>query len=597
VFARLVVAYLALQAIAPACSSDQPLTCKGSPPEFCAVAELLSNRQGIAIGAATTRDIRRPTGNLVHFQLFEMPSQAGAVHSVEMHSDGCIYVAYVSPSWPRWYDSSVANDASSSQGVIIPQAVAPGRTPKTFRQLKDSNVEVAGWVSPGDAMPVGRRPIPKWFKLCVPVGAPPNQWTNAQKSAIPASNVFLFLLDSGLWCEWGTSFVTGPAQWSTILPVDTDHFNGQRTYFPDRSVSAIVDGIQNHYVTWDELFHLVESDPDRAKDIIRFRGQPNEDNYESWRVPWITSKVEGVVTNSFLSGGDPGTDHRPVEEGYGAGYPPAAINPFPTGPRVITYPTLWDCGGPTSDVENNPCDDRVVFVRPDPEYQFMLAWQAQHFPGQDCHTRGYLPCDEKIGLGNFDSEHQGNLENEIEDWLVPLAYRPQPGDRIAMWGRWAVDCGHDDWHAEVHPYEAYVSAHQEFNTAASRWEAVSSVVVTGDWTGATLDLDVWAPPRPSPSMWLHYSVEQAVRQGILVQAVPRPLENANHVHLTVAPAVPDNSGYLATGSRNDVYPDTPNRDKTNSLAELRVRRLAYRFRLWWSSIPPVGQLIAPDGIA
>jgi hypothetical protein len=35
-----------------------------------------------------------------------------------------------------------------------------------------------------------------------------------------------------------------------------------------------------------------------------------------------------------------------------------------------------------------------------------------------------------------------NLENE---------YTPQSGDRVAMKGRWIIDCGHNDFHSELHP--------------------------------------------------------------------------------------------------------------------------------------------------
>jgi hypothetical protein len=35
--------------------------------------------------------------------------------------------------------------------------------------------------------------------------------------------------------------------------------------------------------------------------------------------------------------------------------------------------------------------------------------------------------------------------------LVPPQFRAKEGDRVALWGRWIVDSGHDDFHTEIHP--------------------------------------------------------------------------------------------------------------------------------------------------
>jgi hypothetical protein len=48
---------------------------------------------------------------------------------------------------------------------------------------------------------------------------------------------------------------------------------------------------------------------------------------------------------------------------------------------------------------------------------------------------------------------RGVLGMEIDQGLVPPDYRGyvRKGDRVAMFGRWIVDCGHDDFHSEMHP--------------------------------------------------------------------------------------------------------------------------------------------------
>jgi hypothetical protein len=52
-----------------------------------------------------------------------------------------------------------------------------------------------------------------------------------------------------------------------------------------------------------------------------------------------------------------------------------------------------------------------------------------------------------------DGKHldHGVLAVEQERGLIPDDYRPRSGDRVAVFGRWIVDCGHDNWQSEIHP--------------------------------------------------------------------------------------------------------------------------------------------------
>jgi hypothetical protein len=45
----------------------------------------------------------------------------------------------------------------------------------------------------------------------------------------------------------------------------------------------------------------------------------------------------------------------------------------------------------------------------------------------------------------------GAFAMEVEVGMVPEPYRATPGDRVAVYGRWIVDAGHGDFHAEIHP--------------------------------------------------------------------------------------------------------------------------------------------------
>ena len=52
-----------------------------------------------------------------------------------------------------------------------------------------------------------------------------------------------------------------------------------------------------------------------------------------------------------------------------------------------------------------------------------------------------------------DASISGVLGVEWDSEIVPLAFQNEfsEGDRVAVFGRWIVDCGHDDFHTEIHP--------------------------------------------------------------------------------------------------------------------------------------------------
>jgi|GEM_PF-2808704 len=52
------------------------------------------------------------------------------------------------------------------------------------------------------------------------------------------------------------------------------------------------------------------------------------------------------------------------------------------------------------------------------------------------------------------------LDTRAHENLV-TAYLPQAGERIAMRGRWIIDCGHPDFHAELHPITFMAFAHKD----------------------------------------------------------------------------------------------------------------------------------------
>jgi len=225
---------------------------------------------------------------------------------------------------------------------------------------------------------------------------------------------------------------------------------------------------------------------------------------------------------------------------------------------IGTSPPTAPEGCGTFNAQHALCNDWIVFQRPDPEYGFLLAYdQAREEEEEDDAAR----------LGNFTDELRGNLENEVEQWLVPVGYRPEPGDRIHLMGRWVIDCGHADWHAELHPIEAFASSHTIDTRAGG--ETVTSVVVTGDWPRGVLELDLWPSARPSAGASLAWRRDRTaeVAAGLAVTETAAPADDPNHVHIEVTSDAPWRP--LVTGDWNEVEPHP-------------TRRLATRYYLWWT---------------
>lgn len=109
----------------------------------------------------------------------------------------------------------------------------------------------------------------------------------------------------------------------------------------------------------------------------------------------------------------------------------------------------------------------------------------------------YWPLARELGIGGSGGSHELHMELEVgsllhsmpqiegpaegEPWdLLPgeqtepatptlngrahenlvAAYQPHVGERIAVRGRWIIDCGHSDFHAELHPVTFMAFAHR-----------------------------------------------------------------------------------------------------------------------------------------
>jgi hypothetical protein len=88
--------------------------------------------------------------------------------------------------------------------------------------------------------------------------------------------------------------------------------------------------------------------------------------------------------------------------------------------------------------------DFEFMIAPDPPYQGLIA------PLIAPHDQTYLSAVDEAQTLGIDTGG-GLLGLEVDQGLVPGEYRPQNGDRVAVWGRWIVDDGHDDFRTEIHP--------------------------------------------------------------------------------------------------------------------------------------------------
>ncbi len=69
----------------------------------------------------------------------------------------------------------------------------------------------------------------------------------------------------------------------------------------------------------------------------------------------------------------------------------------------------------------------------------------------------------------------GTLHTEVAEGLIPHdsegdyleGFTPSDGDRVAAFGPWIIDCGHDDFHTEIHPAAVLAFAHEDGSSTVS----------------------------------------------------------------------------------------------------------------------------------
>ena len=94
--------------------------------------------------------------------------------------------------------------------------------------------------------------------------------------------------------------------------------------------------------------------------------------------------------------------------------------------------------------------DFNYFLVPDPAAEGLLAPNNAGIIHDPDDEEGSAVKAEAEALGiTIGSKGVLGVEQDVD--LIPFAYRPRQGDRVAVFGRWIIDCGHDNWHSEIHP--------------------------------------------------------------------------------------------------------------------------------------------------
>ncbi len=116
-------------------------------------------------------------------------------------------------------------------------------------------------------------------------------------------------------------------------------------------------------------------------------------------------------------------------------------------PVVGLSGTAFDCKpSPTDFPFTHPFGgDFECFIAPDPAFVPLLAYSNRNPNDPD-----YLQA-KTTAINALGPDVPGTIGLEVDEAFVPPSYQPTHLDRVAVFGRWIIDCGHGDYHSEIHP--------------------------------------------------------------------------------------------------------------------------------------------------
>lgn len=117
----------------------------------------------------------------------------------------------------------------------------------------------------------------------------------------------------------------------------------------------------------------------------------------------------------------------------------------------------------------------------------------------------------------------------LQDWLE--GFDPKVGDRIAAFGAWIIDCGHDNWQSELHELTFIAYGHAEGDTTVSRafynpYRPSQYLAAKPELVNQLLDYTRWSDPTVKP--FPGYLVQELLRVGRLSEPFHDRIE-AHHM--------------------------------------------------------------------
>lgn len=141
----------------------------------------------------------------------------------------------------------------------------------------------------------------------------------------------------------------------------------------------------------------------------------------------------------------------------------------------------------------------------------------------------YFPSDWNVILytlnpyRNLLRAGQTTLEIEFEEYFAQHFFvgqngQPTRGNLVFASGRWIIDCGHDNFNAEIHPPFVLVRMHTVPYEGTQATEA--NIWVNGFFPGDPVAFDIYPPPRPSAlaTLNLNKPVDQDAALDVTVAA-------------------------------------------------------------------------------
>jgi hypothetical protein len=116
----------------------------------------------------------------------------------------------------------------------------------------------------------------------------------------------------------------------------------------------------------------------------------------------------------------------------------------------------------------------------------------------------------------------GVLGVETDQFLIPPGFRAADQDRVAVFGKWIIDDGHDDFHAEIHPPLIFATGHQVSGDETRSTVIARPWLVGQDYGGESFSTELFwsfldflfnpfvSAPEARPSIYPPFSQDQIV---------------------------------------------------------------------------------------